>query len=178
MARFSISFINRDRLIAALMLLPSVILLAVFVYGFIGQTAYSSMTDWEGMAENVEIKFIGLENYRRLFTGLLEVRFRQAIVNNLFFTLFFMLGCLVLGLGLAILIDQRIQFEGCTVANPLYIPETGKFVGTRATVPIEIAACGDELAAFAGGVDILASTAIVAAKRIAVHARETAAAST
>jgi glucose/mannose transport system permease protein len=33
-------------------------------------------------------------------------------VNNLFFTLFFMLGCLVLGLGLAILIDQRIQFEG------------------------------------------------------------------
>lgn len=94
------------------MLSPSLVLLGIFVYGFIGRTAYSSMTDWEGMAEIVDIEFVGLENYRRLFTGLLEVRFRQALVNNLFFTMFFMLGCLVLGMGLAVLIDQGIRFEG------------------------------------------------------------------
>lgn len=112
MARFSVKAINRDRLVAILMLLPSIILLAIFVYGFIGKTAYDSLTDWEGVAEDQEVNLIGLKNYEELFTGLLDVRFRQGLVNTFFFTLFFMLGCIVLGLLLAILIDQGIRFEG------------------------------------------------------------------
>ncbi len=66
----SLPSINRDRLSAVLMLLPSVILLAIFVYGFIGRTAYDSLTDWEGVAENVQKKFVGADNYEKLFTGL------------------------------------------------------------------------------------------------------------
>ncbi len=108
----SLSSINRDRLSAVLVLLPSVILLAIFVYGFIGRTAYDSLTDWEGVAENVQAKFIGMDNYEKLFTGLLDVRFRQSLVNTFFFTLFFMLGCLGLGMLLAILLDQGVRFEG------------------------------------------------------------------
>jgi glucose/mannose transport system permease protein len=111
MAAFSIKSVNRDRLIAILMLLPSIILLGIFVYGFIGKTVYDSMTDWEGVALEQEVSFVGLENYDRLFTGLLDVRFRQSLVNTFYFTLFFMGGCLVLGLFLAILIDQGIRFE-------------------------------------------------------------------
>ena len=103
---------NPDRLVAFLMLLPSIILLAIFVYGFIGKTAYDSMTDWEGVAINQEVSFVGLDNYEQLFTGLLDVRFRQGLVNNFYFTIFFILGCLALGLLLAILIDQGIRFEG------------------------------------------------------------------
>lgn len=103
---------NRDKLVAVLMILPSLILLAIFVYGFIGQTIYSSMTDWEGMSRTQKINFIGLDNYRQLFTGLLDVRFRQGLVNTFYFTIFFMLGCLALGLLLAILLDQSIQLEG------------------------------------------------------------------
>jgi glucose/mannose transport system permease protein len=94
------------------MLMPSVILLAIFVYGFIGRTAYDSLTDWEGVAENVEVELIGMGNYDKLFTGLLDVRFRQSLVNTFFFTLFFMLGCLGLGMFLAVLLDQNVRFEG------------------------------------------------------------------
>lgn len=94
------------------MLLPSIILIAIFVYGFIGQTIYSSMTDWEGLGEIVDLNFVGMDNYRQLFTGLLEVRFRQSLVNTFYFTLFFIFGCLATGLLLAILLDQSIEFEG------------------------------------------------------------------
>jgi glucose/mannose transport system permease protein len=111
MARRATKWLNPDRVVAVLMLLPSIILLGIFVYGFIGKTAYDSMTDWEGVAIDQEVNFVGLENYEKLFTGLLEVRFRQSLVNSFYFTLFFILGCLALGLFLAILIDQGIRFE-------------------------------------------------------------------
>jgi glucose/mannose transport system permease protein len=104
--------LNRDRVTAFLMLLPSIILLAVFVYGFIGQTVYTSLTDWSGLSLNPEINFVGLKNYNDLFTGLLDVRFRQDLVNTLFFTILFIAGCLGLGLGLAVLLDQQIKGEG------------------------------------------------------------------
>ena len=104
--------LKRDQLVAFLMLLPSLILIALFVYGFIFQTAYSSFTDWSGVATGIERNFIGLENYKNLFTKLLDIRFRQSLVNTLFFTLFFIAGCLSLGLFFAILLDQGIRYEG------------------------------------------------------------------
>jgi len=104
--------LKRDQLTAFLMILPSLILIGLFVYGFIFQTAYSSFTDWSGVASGVEKNFIGLENYKNLFTKLLDVRFRQSLVNTLFFTIFFIAGCLSLGLLFAILLDQSIRFEG------------------------------------------------------------------
>jgi glucose/mannose transport system permease protein len=102
----------KDQWIAIFVLLPSLILLAIFVYGFIFQTGYNSLTDWRGIGDPSESEFVGLENYRKLFTGLLEIRFRQSLVNTLFFTIFFIAGCLSLGLLFAILIDQGIRFEG------------------------------------------------------------------
>jgi len=104
--------IKRDQLVAFLMLLPSLILIGLFVYGFIFQTAYSSFTDWSGVAIGVKRNFIGLENYKNLFTKLLDIRFRQSLVNTLFFTIFFIAGCLSLGLFFAILLDQGIRYEG------------------------------------------------------------------
>jgi glucose/mannose transport system permease protein len=103
---------NKDQLAAYAVLLPSVILLAVFVYGFIFQTAYSSLTDWQGVSEIQETNFVGLENYKKLFTGLLDIRFRQSLVNTFFFTVFFIVGCLSLGLLFALLLDQGIRYEG------------------------------------------------------------------
>jgi glucose/mannose transport system permease protein len=103
---------RQDRITAFLMILPSIILLGIFVYGFIGQTAYTSLTDWEGLAANPEINYIGAENYDDLFTGFIPgVRFRQGLVNNLFFTVFFLAGCLGMGIFLAILLDQNIKGE-------------------------------------------------------------------
>lgn len=108
--------IDRDRVVAFLMLLPSLALLGIFVYGFIGQTAWVSLSDWgadtgAALRQVRESSFIGLGNYRNLFTGILETRFRQDLVNNLFFTVFFLGGCLGLGLAMAILLDQKIRGE-------------------------------------------------------------------
>ncbi|MDR9390998.1 MAG: sugar ABC transporter permease [Trueperaceae bacterium] len=107
---------TNDRLVAFLMLLPSLVLLSIFVYGFIGRTAWVSLTNWgadasQALALNPELAFVGFENYRKLFTGLIDVRFRQDLVNTFFFTVFFLLGTLGLGLGLAILLDQKVRFE-------------------------------------------------------------------
>jgi glucose/mannose transport system permease protein len=103
---------NRERLTAFLVLLPSLILLGIFVYGFIFQTAYSSLTDWQGLRASSEANFVGLDNYKELFTGILDGRFRQSLVNTLFLTVFFIGLCVSLGLLFAVLLDQSIRFEG------------------------------------------------------------------
>lgn len=104
--------LKRDQITAFLVLLPSLILIAIFVYGFIFQTAYSSLTDWAGLAKEIDPNFVGLENYKNLFTKLQDTRFRQSLVNTLFFTVFFIGGSLSLGLLFAVLLDQSIKFEG------------------------------------------------------------------
>jgi len=109
--------LTRDRWMAVLMLLPSVVLIGVFVYGFIGQTAWTSFSDWgrvssQALAVDPEIELVGWANYRDLFTGFIDVRFRQDLVNTFFFTIFFLAGCLGLGLGLAFLLDQDVKGEG------------------------------------------------------------------
>lgn len=107
---------SNDRLTAFLMLLPSLVLLAVFVYGFIGRTAYVSTTDWganpaQALAVDPQLEPVGLANYVSLFTSRFNARFRQDLTNTFFFTVFFLAGCLGLGLGLAILLDQKVRGE-------------------------------------------------------------------
>lgn len=105
---------RKDRMIAVLMISPSLALLAIFVYGFIGQTLYISITDWgqsAALALNPEIHSVGLQNYRELFTGFLDARFRHDMLNMLFFTLLFVGSALISGLFLATLIDQHIRGE-------------------------------------------------------------------
>lgn len=109
---------TRDRTMAFLVLLPSLILLAVFVYVFIGQAVATSMTDWGNspipspLDPNTPRNFIGLQNYETLMTDLLEFGFRNSLTNTFFFTIFFVLGCLVVGLALALLLDQKVKGEG------------------------------------------------------------------
>ncbi|MEF2278663.1 sugar ABC transporter permease [Deinococcus sp. YIM 134068] len=109
--------LSRDRLWSIAVLLPSVVLLAVFVYGFIARTVYVSLTDWgndpaQALALDPIIRWVGLANYGELFTGFLQGRFRQELVSTIFFTLFFILGCLGLGLGLALVLDRNPKGEG------------------------------------------------------------------
>jgi len=105
---------KKNTLYAVLVLLPSVFLLAVFVYGFIGNSFYISLTDWgsgAGLQENPVKNFVGLYNYRELFTGFIHERFRQDLVNAIFYSLFLLLGTLTLGLFLAILLDKNPKGE-------------------------------------------------------------------
>src|SRR5919198_1139912 len=108
---------RKNEIIGFLVLLPSVISIGIFVYYFIGRTIWASLTDWgkdpaQALAETPVVRFIGLANYRELFTGVIDGRFRQDLVSAFFFTAFFIAGCLLLGLVLAILIDQKPRGEG------------------------------------------------------------------
>ena len=50
--------------------------------------------------------FVGLRNYERLFQ---TEKFQADIVNTIHFTAFFLAGCLILGLGAAVLLDQKLR---------------------------------------------------------------------
>lgn len=108
---------RRDRAIAFLMLLPTLFLLGVFVYFFIGKAVYFSTTDWgenpdqPALAENVVRTIVGFRNYENLMTDIIQANFRNSLTNTFFFTLFFVAGCAVLGLFLAILLDQKVVAE-------------------------------------------------------------------
>lgn len=95
---------SSERLTPILLVAPSIILIAVFVYGFIGRTVWASLTRWNSVLP--DNTFVGLRNYQRLF-GI--ERFQNDLINTVHFTLFFLAGCLILGLGAAVLLDQRLH---------------------------------------------------------------------
>jgi glucose/mannose transport system permease protein len=99
-------WLTRDRLTALLMIAPSIIAIAVFVYGFIGWTGYVSLTKWSGIAP--DYTFVGFKNYVDIFN---IARFQNDIRNTIVFTAFFLVGCLGLGLLLAVLVDSRVKGE-------------------------------------------------------------------
>ncbi|HYS01821.1 MAG TPA: sugar ABC transporter permease [Candidatus Eisenbacteria bacterium] len=92
-----------ERVTPILMIAPSVVLVAIFVYYFIARTAYTSLTRWRGVVP--DYTFVGFRNYARLFQ---TEKFQADIVNTIHFTAFFLIGCLVLGLGAAVLLDQKL----------------------------------------------------------------------
>lgn len=99
--------LTADRLLALLVLAPSVAAIAVFVYGFIGWSAYISVTDWSGILAN-NLKFVGLQNYLSIFN---QGRFQTDIRNTIVFTVLFVASTLLLGLALALMVDARVKGE-------------------------------------------------------------------
>lgn len=99
--------VSWERVTSILLLTPSVLAIAVFVYGFIGFTGYSSLTKWNNLLP--DFTFVGLRNYGSIFANL---RFQYDLRNTVLFTVLFLIGCLVIGLLLAFLLDQRIRGEG------------------------------------------------------------------
>ena len=80
------------------------LLIAVFVYVFIGYTAFVSTTKWYGIVP--DYSSAGLTQYTDLF-GL--PRFQADISNTIEFTILFLIACIVLGFGAAVLLDQHVR---------------------------------------------------------------------
>jgi glucose/mannose transport system permease protein len=98
-------FKNETHLSIAL-LLPSMIAVAIFVYGFIGWSVRVSLSQWKGLLP--DYTWVGLQQYTYLFH---DTRFLIDVRNTAVFTVGFIAGCLILGLGLAILLDQKLKGE-------------------------------------------------------------------
>ncbi|HOV05817.1 MAG TPA: sugar ABC transporter permease [Anaerolineaceae bacterium] len=99
---------KKEKRIAFLMILPSIIAVGVFVYGFIAWTVRVSFSAWRGMTP--DYTFVGLKNYINLFVN--NLRFQIDIKNTLIFTAIFVFGCLIIGLFSALLLDQGLKGEG------------------------------------------------------------------
>ena len=99
--------ISWERVAAVLLISPSALAIAVFVYGFIAFTGFSSLTKWDTLLPDFSL--VGFSNYARLFAN---QRFQIDLRNTVGFTLLFLIVCLVLGFMLAFLLDRRIRGEG------------------------------------------------------------------
>jgi len=105
---------HKDRIKAFFTLLPSIILISIFVYGFIGNTFWISLTDWGGvgaLAEKPVRNYSGFSNYIELFTGFLGGGFRQDLVNAVYYSVMLLAGAIGIGMFLAILLDNKPKGE-------------------------------------------------------------------
>lgn len=96
-----------------IVLSPSIAAMVVFVYGFIGFTVYLSFTDSKMLPS---YDWIGLTNYTKLWN---LSHWWVSITNLGIFAALYIGICTLLGLSLAILLDQKIRGEGGL--RPIYL---------------------------------------------------------
>lgn len=96
--------IRRETLLFVAFTAPNFLLLGLFSYWPLIYQSYLSLTRWD-MISPRKI-FVGLGNYRTLFNG---SAFYQVLFNTVYFTAAILIGSIVLGLGLALLLNQRVR---------------------------------------------------------------------
>ncbi len=92
---------------AYLFLAPVLILFAVFTIFSVSYAFYLSFHQWNILEP--EKPFVGLDNYADLFG---DERFRQAIVNTVYYTVVSVPATLILGLLVALLLNNQIRARG------------------------------------------------------------------
>ncbi|MDM7255966.1 MAG: sugar ABC transporter permease, partial [Paracoccus sp. (in: a-proteobacteria)] len=102
-----------ERHLPKMVLAPSFAAVLVFVYGFIGWTAWVSLTKSK-LLPRYEID--GFGQYERLFAA---PRWDVAMNNLFIFGILFIVIAMVIGLMLAIFLDQKIRAEG--VLRTIYL---------------------------------------------------------
>lgn len=97
-----------------IVLAPSFAAVLVFVYGFILFTGVLSFTGSKMLPDLTT--WVGLNNYARLFN---HPNWSTSLANLAIFGSLYIITCTILGLGLAILLDQKIRGEG--FLRPIYL---------------------------------------------------------
>jgi glucose/mannose transport system permease protein len=107
-----------------LLMLPTYIAIAIFVYGFISFTIWISLSNWRTLVRDMSLRQPLLANYSDLFA---MPRWQADLRNTVVFTVFFMVMSFSLGLGLAILLDRKL-FAGTVMRNIFLFPYALSFV--------------------------------------------------
>ena len=123
-------YLNRDRVLAILVLSPSLLAIAIFVYGFIGLDNHRGVLGLEpaGVA--------GLNRPGRTTdwitgSGYFDLpRWYKDIRNMVIFTILFLTQCMVFGFLIAAFLDQQVKGEGF-LPNHLHHALCGFFGGYR-----------------------------------------------
>ncbi|HMQ54700.1 MAG TPA: sugar ABC transporter permease [Anaerolineae bacterium] len=115
-----------ERMQSFLLLLPSLIVIAIFVYFFISTTLYVSFSNWRTLKRDLSLREPAYQTYVEMFT---MPRFQADLRNTLVFTVMFMALALLLGLTLAILLDRKI-FGSTIFRNVFLFPYALSFVVT------------------------------------------------
>lgn len=97
-----------------IVLSPTLLIAAVFIYGFVVWTGILSLTKSRLLPR---YDFVGFLQYEKLFS---DERFHVSAINIVIFGGLFIFICLFLGIALAILLDQNIRAEGAIRAVFLY----------------------------------------------------------
>lgn len=114
--------IKGDKWTPILFITPSIVAVGIFVYGFISWTGFISFTKWNDVLPDYTL--VGFKNYQKLFANM---RFQIDLHNTLVFTVVFVASCLLIGLLLAVLIDQRIKGESM-FRNLFLLPMAVSFI--------------------------------------------------
>jgi glucose/mannose transport system permease protein len=101
-------------LLPKIVLAPSFALILVFVYGFIVFTAVLSFSGSKLLPDFST--WVGFGNYVRLFN---HPNWITALKNLVIFSVLYIVVCSVIGLALAIFLDQKIRGEG--LLRPIYL---------------------------------------------------------
>ncbi len=120
-----VSMFESETVLSISLLFPSILAVAIFVYGFIGWSIRVSLSRWKGL--NPDFTWVGLKQYYDLFHN--DPRFVIDVRNTVMFTVGFILGCLILGLGMAILLDQRLKGEAI-FRGIFLVPMSISFIAT------------------------------------------------
>lgn len=116
---------RKDKIYLMIGFIPTIGLVGLFVYGFIGWNIGISFTDWIGLTPNYEL--VGIKNYVEIFTDSL---FWNSFINNIHILAVFIPATLALGLFLASLMDETAEYGGEWFKNVFLFPFALSYVVT------------------------------------------------
>ncbi len=106
---------TRETLIAWGMVLPALLVISIIAFLPLFQTFYNSFFD-ASLRPDIEKRFVGFKNYADLFQ---DPRFLDALKNTIFFTIISVLFETILGLLIAVLVNQPFKLRGAVRAAML-----------------------------------------------------------
>ncbi|MBN1697608.1 MAG: sugar ABC transporter permease [Spirochaetales bacterium] len=115
---------KKDVIIGIAIVVPSFILVLIFVYGFIAWTFRVACSAWDGQLPN--FTWVGFKHFASLFSS---TRFQIDLWNTLYFTILFLAVCICGGLVFAMLLDNIVRGENI-FRNIFLFPMAISFVVT------------------------------------------------